>query len=199
MATRNLRPLMLAAIPLMTLDALSQPMLLLAYQLSPEFYARHALSLSPGYPVVDLTMISLSLLSTIAFCWWVIRAGGNLRALGHEDLEFTPASRIWWFFVPFACFYKPYQGMRELWNASHGNSDYADTSPFVALWWAIWLACGIFGVILLAFARDTESTVATWLSNAMAIALAASAIRLLWSVTTAQEQQRRAVLAEVFV
>jgi hypothetical protein len=198
METRNLRPLMLAAILLMTLDALGQPALLLAYQLSPDFYVRHALAIVPSYPEIEAAMAILSLLSTITFCWWLLRAGSNLIALGYEDLEFTPASRIWWFLIPFACLYKPYQGMRELWNASHGNSDYADTSAFIAIWWAIWLATGFLGLILVIFAGGAEPTTQMWLSSAVGIALAAAGVRLLWGITTAQELQRRVVVAEVF-
>lgn len=81
------------------------------------------------YPLVIITFI--------IFLWWIYRTNKNLRTLSNTWMEFTPGWSVGWFFIPFANFYKPYQVVKEIWNASHGNET-ADRS-LVGWWWALWL------------------------------------------------------------
>ncbi|WEK46634.1 MAG: DUF4328 domain-containing protein [Candidatus Andeanibacterium colombiense] len=87
------------------------------------------------------------LVSVVFVAMWIHRAHANLFAAGLHDLEYTPGWSVGWFFIPFANLIKPFQAMRELWNASYGadNSFGSETPSAVGSWWA----CFIAGNILL--------------------------------------------------
>ena len=198
MEIRTLEPLTRAVMLMVAIDAAGGPALLLAYHLSPSFYQMHAYS-DMAYAWVDIAMVLWWLATASTFCVWVMRAGNNLIALGHRDLEFTPASRIWWFFVPFMNLVRPYQAMRELWNASHGRQDLGDTVPLVAIWWGAWLLANFGGLILIGvMERLDESLTTLYVQSVANVALAAAAISLVRGIARGQALQRRIVLAEVF-
>jgi hypothetical protein len=46
--------------------------------------------------------VSLSVSAGIMLLVWIYRANQNARALGAEDMEFTPRWSVGWFFVPIA-------------------------------------------------------------------------------------------------
>ena len=66
-------------------------------------------------------------------------------AAGVDGLEFTPGWAVGWYFIPFANLLKPFQAMRELWNASHGEvTTFGGEAPSqVKLWWGTWIAGNI--------------------------------------------------------
>lgn len=150
MELRDLRPLGLVVCMMLGIYAVLLLLLQLAIIYGP-------LSIDDGSTigVAALCVLGWRLITSIVFAVWLFRAGKNLAQAGFYDLEFTPASRIWWFFVPFLALYKPYQGMRELWNASHGRDSFEETNGLVAGWWACWI-----GTIIV-----------SWISGAGAFAL----------------------------
>lgn len=64
-----------------------------------------------------------SLPLSILFAVWLYRMNANLRQLSSKPMEFTPGWMIGWYFIPFANLFKPFQGMRELWQVSHKQWD----------------------------------------------------------------------------
>lgn len=46
----------------------------------------------------------------------------NARAFGIVPLEYSAASMVWWFFIPFACLFKPYQAVKQVYWASLKSS-----------------------------------------------------------------------------
>jgi hypothetical protein len=135
----------------------------------------------------------------IAFGVWIFLAGKNLLAAGVTDLEFTPGSRIWWFAVPIATLFKPYQGMRELWNASRNIWPYDENSPLLGIWWALWLIhnfLGSFGGLL--GGKQTPDVSYFIAEGAISIALAVPAILIVHGITRGQTTLDQAPLAEVF-
>lgn len=197
MKLRRLGPLTWLVIVMVVIDAATTPALLLVYKLSPDLYELHANSdLAPAR--VDTAIVLGTLLTMIAFGWWILRAGNNLLALGYEDLSYTPAARIWWFLVPFANLVIPYFAMRELWNASHGKADLEDTPPLVAIWWGAWLLSIFAPIIVNLFAGPLELMTLTAIQSVTGIALAAVAIRILLAIRRVQAAQRGPHLAEVF-
>jgi len=149
----------------------------------------------PSARAVDLAQLCFKLATAVVFCWWLYVAGRNLVEAGIDDLEFSPASRIWWFFVPFACLVKPYEGMRELWNASRGNWTDGGQTTLVATWWGLWLLKG-----LIAWIRGAAGHSALWLwfESATDIAAAIAAILVLQGIAKAQMQHWGPALGEVF-
>ncbi|MEP9357412.1 DUF4328 domain-containing protein [Sphingomonas sp. KR3-1] len=176
---------------MVVIDALNMPFVAVTVQFFPSFFAT---SLMPIADQFDTSMWMLKIATIILFSVWIYRAGSNLLRVGYQDLEFTPGARIWWFAVPIANLFKPFQGMRELWNASHGETEYTITPPLVSTWWAFWLAANI-----LASANARFPSVALIDLTALAdIGLAALAIPMIHQIARAQARMVPEEVAEVF-
>jgi hypothetical protein len=129
------------------------------------------------YGVVAVTMILFSI--------WIYTAGRNLEN-ADLDLEYTAGSRIWWFAVPFANLIKPFQAMRELWNASHGEEHYDENSAVVTLWWAAWLGAGFASYFLTSLATSGGGTGPLWVESGLLAVRAALAIAVIRGIAVAQ-------------
>lgn len=177
MLKHDLRTLTLIVTIMVIIDTLWNPMLLLGTWARPDYF-----EFEPGGGTAAQGLGFLFKFATmIVFGRWIYVAGDNLVAAGHSDLEFTPGSRIWWFAVPFANLVKPFQGMRELWNASHGDTDYTASSGLVTAWWALWLLQSFLGRLAM-----TGAPVAIFVSQALNIGLAIVAIDMIRRIATAQ-------------
>jgi len=194
-AIRDLRSLTAILALMIVIDALWNPIVLAwAGIFSPSF---HAVVL-PVASMVDGVAAVVKFATMILFSFWIYVAGRNLIAADVPDLEFTPASRIWWFAVPIASFFKPYQGMRELWNASHDVAPYDINDNLVATWWALWLL-SLFGGSALGLASSSDSSrVLLWASCALHIVLGIAAILVIRGIAEAQVKLDGSNLAEVF-
>lgn len=200
MAIRDLRGLTLIVSVMVVINMLLTPLVAFAPLFFPELYPIVDSDIPTG-PAVMFTFaaIGITLLTWILFGRWIYLAGQNLVEAGYQDLEFTPAARIWWFAIPIANLYRPFQGMRELWNASHGNQDYfSETAPLVAIWWALWLLSGFVGLGLGLFAGSESGLTPDWISVAIEVALAVVAIMMIRRIAEAQTQLSDPGLAEVF-
>ena len=85
--------------------------------------------------------IAASLITAILLLVWIYRANYNARALGAADMAFTPGWAVRWYFIPIAWFWKPYQAMREIWQASVSPADWKQQvgSPLLLWWWVLWI------------------------------------------------------------
>ncbi len=128
--------------------------------------------------------------SCIAVGMWIHKAHANLEAADFPALEFSPGWSVGWFFVPIASLFKPFQAMRELWNASHGAiGDYSDPAPgFFWVWWLCWIFSGIGGQVETVTMLDVASMALT----------VVSAGALLVIVNTVTRQQHTMDVAETF-
>jgi hypothetical protein len=196
MDVRDLNPLAMVLTVMIVIDALITPIILLWAGLAPDNYS---LTVMPVAGAVDGWTMGFRILMMIVFAVWIYRAGTNLLAAGYDDLEFTPASRIWWFAVPIACLFKPFQGMRELWNASHNDTDYSATNEIVAFWWASWIVMSFFTPVMRLFAGPAGPGVTSmWVAVAVDGAAAVMAILLVQRITAAQSRLSNDELDEVF-
>lgn len=155
--------------------------------------------LGPYLGEITTGIVVFNIATMIVFSVWIYQAGENLIAAGFENLEYTPGSRIWWFAVPIANLFKPYQAMRELWNASHGSTAYAEHNDVVGLWWALWLASTIVArIIERASGPEGPSLMVSWGIAAVDIASAVAAIVMIRAITAAQGRLTGEELGEVF-
>lgn len=78
--------------------------------------------------------------TTIPFAVFLYRANQNARALRPRGkMQFSPASMLWWYAVPFLNLIRPYQAVQEVWEVSTPKAeDVSDRSP-VAAWWALFV------------------------------------------------------------
>ena len=193
MKIRNLRILTGILTIMIVVDALWTPIVLGMALAAPTAFQT---LVTPIAASVDLAAIVFKIATMIVFCGWIYMAGKNLVAAGFEDLEFTPAARIWWFAIPIAGLFKPFQGMRELWNASRGVYPYETNESLVATWWALWLASNIAGLVL-NNARGSDDVV-LWVTGALDMGLAAVAIVMIRGIAQAQRRLDGSDLSEVF-
>lgn len=72
---------------------------------------------------------------------WIYRIAANLRVHGVWDLTNSPGWSIGWYFIPIANFWKPYQAMKEIWQASASPQQWRDSTvpSLLPVWWTLWL------------------------------------------------------------
>lgn len=134
------------------------------------------------------------------FLWWLYRAHRNLRALGAADLGFTPRAAVSAFFVPVLNVVVPVRVVRELWNHSDpaegvpARGDPMKTSPWVAWWWAIFVASIVLDPVVLRMGGDLEArltvgtTVLLVLAQLLEMSAAVLAMVVVWSVNQGQQE-----------
>jgi hypothetical protein len=97
--------------------------------------------------IVHLFHVLLYLFTFVIFGCWIVRANKNVRALGAINLPITPGWAVGYFFIPILNLFRPYQAMKNLWQASHNPVSWSTTKAgsILPAWWALW----IFGNILI--------------------------------------------------
>ena len=144
-------------------------------------------------------LIGLLLITAFLFCLWVVDAQRNVRDLGAEHLTFTPGWAVGWFFVPIANLWKPYQMMRELWQASARPDNWpaVDVPPLVGLWWGAWIGSRMLGTFINASAGPLDTVPdlirITWWSimgSFVDIAAYLLVMKVVASITRMQQNQR---------
>lgn len=96
---------------------------------------------------VGITELGAYIVTAIVFLKWIYRASLNVHGFGARGLAFTPGWAIGWYFVPFLNLVRPFQAMKEIWQASHdpGHWQVQPGSPLVGWWWGLWLLSGFAG------------------------------------------------------
>ncbi len=134
------------------------------------------------------------IVSVILVSMWIHRAHANLQEASVDGLEFTPGWAVGWYFIPFANLIKPFQGMRELWNASHREYfQYETPAPDnLKYWWGTWIAGNILSNVSMRLGT-AESADALWIaaligtvSSFLIVACAWLLIGLIRDITNAQ-------------
>lgn len=113
-----------------------------------------------------LAMIVASLIIAILVLNWIHLASRNARQLGAADMRFTPGWAVGWYFVPIAWFWKPYQAMKEIWQASASPSGWRGqtVSPLLHWWWALWIVPWGLAAVDWAVGRNLDEAGAETLS-----------------------------------
>src|SRR5262249_27369014 len=85
----------------------------------------------------------------IVFLMWLYRARSNLPALGVADARWSPGWAIAWWFIPIMSLFRPYQLVKETWQASDPESLPGwrrEPPPAVfGWWWGLFLVYSFFG------------------------------------------------------
>lgn len=146
---------------------------------------------------VGLLILVVFLATGIAWLVWQHRSQANLQAARVPRLSFTPGWAVGWWFVPIASLWKPYQAVRELHQASAGDSEWhaAPVPAVLHWWWAGYLAFNVLDGIAAALFSDGSGSVEPLLigdrfsiaGDLVSIGTAFLAIRI---VRTVVERQR---------
>ncbi len=155
-----------------------------------------------GVAAVDL-LIELS--TYVIFCMWIYRAAANVKAARVSGFTFTPAWAVGWHFVPFANFVRPYQAMRQIWNASHGGDrdSLRSGNGLLISWWGIWSFSIALSVVLTMASQDAASSeeqrevlILALLFSGINLVLYPLALRVVDRITKAQRD--RLTAANIF-
>jgi hypothetical protein len=112
--------------------------------------------------LVGLISIAVFIVTGITFLKWIYRANFNSRGFGAREMKFTPGWSVGYYFIPFLNLVRPYQAMKEIWQASKNplNWQSQQCSGLLGWWWALWLINSFLGQIsfrLSLHARDRSS------------------------------------------
>jgi hypothetical protein len=112
-----------------------------------------------------------TLATSILVLMWLYRASCNAHS-ADPSLRISPPWSVGWYFVPFACCWKPFEAMRQTWQASAGAIDWRQSPVPARLrwWWGLYLVSSTLGSIsYYASTRDEGATyqaLEVWLSLA---------------------------------
>lgn len=143
----------------------------------------------------------LFLVGAVVTLRWIYLAHVNARALGASDMMVSPGWAVGWFFVPLMNLFMPFVAMRELWKASARPADW-QLEPVPAglvLWWVLWIAAGVSGVVSFSLAMDAETMAGVDIFNFISdLAYIGAALLLAWIVGGIQAMQSRTGPSAVF-
>jgi len=146
--------------------------------------------------IVLFATLAVFVITGIAFLKWVYRANVNSRGFGATDMSHSPGWSVGYYFVPFLCLLRPFEGMTEVWKVSLDPKNWRsqDGSSLVGTWWVLWIASGLFGQVMLRWKPDgtVESLrTLTWVaisSEVLDIILCLVAIKLIRTIARNQEE-----------
>jgi hypothetical protein len=96
----------------------------------------------------SIALLAATLITMVLVSRWIMRVNANAHSFS-DSMSITPGWNVGWFFVPIATFWKPFQGLRETWQASTDPHDPLSV-PVPAVmrwWWGLWLVTSILGNI----------------------------------------------------
>jgi hypothetical protein len=108
----------------------------------------------------------------VIYCVWVYRANYNARQLGATGMKFSPGWAVGWYFIPIANLWKPYQAMREIWQASAAPASWQDQprGSILPLWWMFFLLSNLISNASFRLSLRASSTSELILSGTVASA-----------------------------
>lgn len=80
------------------------------------------------------------LLSAVSYGFFYFRAMTLARQLEPEHATVSAHGMWWWYAVPFANLWKPFEGVMQVWRALRTHAGLDPAVPWVfGLWWAVWV------------------------------------------------------------
>jgi hypothetical protein len=149
--------------------------------------------------IVAIANLAMLILCIIVVGCWIYRASTNAHALS-DEMTISPGWAVGWYFVPIANLFKPYQGMREIWMASHYRGNWQDqpTPQLLIAWWALWLITSILGNISFRIAMNDETGAQLGLTTALDVAGASLNVVLTIILTSLMRRIASAQLASPY-
>jgi hypothetical protein len=145
--------------------------------------------------LLGLPQMVIVIVTGVLFLMWIHRANRNARGLGAQGLTFTPGWSVGWYFIPIVNLWKPYQAMKQIWQASADPGAWRSQTPpsLLPLWWTLWIVSNVLSQasFRLSLQADTgaalvASEVVTVISDLVDIPLCLVAMRLVREVLRLQ-------------
>ena len=108
--------------------------------------------------VIGIAEIIIAVAAGIVILMWVYRANANARRIGAADMRFTPGWAVAWYFIPIFNLWRPYQAMKEIWQASADPAAWQSqpVPSLIGWWWAGWLIANALGNATFRLASKAE-------------------------------------------
>lgn len=154
--------------------------------------------------LLDTGQFVAMLVAMVLTAMWIYRAHANLAASGVSGLHFSPGWAVGCYFIPFINLIKPFDAMKELWNASMNGDQRFDSPapPRIKTWWFLWLggnAASNAGLRMLEFSSQQNQALPIALMAGGGLALAGAAWYLLGIIRDVTAAQRQGLgVGEVF-
>ena len=165
--------------------------------LSGTFTNEEGLANDSRQATIAMVGVTVYLITSIPFLMWIYRANLNCRGFGANEMKFTPGWSVGYFFIPFVNLVRPYQAMKQIWQASHDpmNWQLQPVSPILGWWWALWILSNIMGHLTNSFAQRADtidnlinSTRISIASDVTGVALSLVAIAMVRKIFQKQEE-----------
>lgn len=130
----------------------------------------------------------------VVFCIWTHRSMSNAWKLHTVPgiPSMSPGWAVGWYFIPIAMLWKPYQGMKEIWQATFPNKY---SARLLGWWWGLWLASNFSNQITSKLPSETlEDFEFTFMVEALTSPLTIVAAFLLFTIVgrVTKEQMKHA-------
>jgi hypothetical protein len=103
----------------------------------------------------------LWLVTFVLFLRWTYQSNRNARFLGGNNLHHSPGWSVGWYFVPIAGLWKPYQALKEMFQASHPDFGHewakAPHPKLLFTWWLLFVLSTVLGQLLFRTALRAET------------------------------------------
>lgn len=149
-----------------------------------------------------LMLFTAMVAALIAVSCWIYRINANAHTFA-EGLSITPGWNVGWFFVPIANLWRPFEGIKETWQASHDPADWpmVPVPVLLRLWWGCWLAGNILSNLSFQLSRAMHTdpfgntSAVDLIASGFLIAAAAALMRI---VTVLSRRQPDTHVAQAF-
>lgn len=85
---------------------------------------------------IGLFQAGIAITTMIIFMMWIYRANFNSRALGAQNMKFTPGWSIGYYFIPVLNLWRPYHAMKEIWKTGKNPGAWeGERHGAVLPWW----------------------------------------------------------------
>ena len=108
--------------------------------------------------IIAFSYLAVFIISGILILKWIYQSSQNARYLGAKDMAFTPAWSIGFYFIPIVSLWKPYQAMKEIWQASQNPNNWQleKVSSILGVWWFFWIANSMVGQAVFRMSRRAQ-------------------------------------------
>jgi len=108
--------------------------------------------------IIAFSYLAVFIISGILILKWIYQSNQNARYLGAKDMTFTPAWSIGFYFIPIVSLWKPYQAMKEIWQASQNPNNWQleKAGPILGIWWFFWIANSVVGQVVFRMSRRAQ-------------------------------------------
>ena len=99
--------------------------------------------------------ILIIFLANISILYWMYFSVQNAHKFSRKEIQYTPGSAVYFWFIPIMNLYKPLAVISETWNASSTNTL---SKTRLDNWWSLWIMSALFTVFAVIISRYASLT-----------------------------------------